>query len=99
MIQLLQRVLLIQSLLVKSRQQDGTNSNINLPTDKTFSITKEALGYFLDEYLNNEIEWDWDGIGDNTIVHRDVANPIDGSNDDIVHLKKLIWNLELVVLK
>ena len=66
------------------KTQDGTNSNINLPTDKTFSITKEALGYFLDEYLTNEIEWDWDGIGDNTIVHRDVANPIDGSNNDIV---------------
>ena len=66
------------------KTQDGTNSNVNLPTNKSFSITKEALGYFLDEYLTNEIEWDWDGIGDNTIVHRDVANPIDGSNNDVI---------------
>lgn len=66
------------------KTQDGTNSNINLPTDKSFSITKEAIAYFLDEYLTNEIEWDWDGIGDNTIVHRDVANPIDGSSNDII---------------
>ena len=71
-------------IIGKVKTQDGTNSNINIATDNSFSITKEALGYFLDEYLINELEWDWDGVGDNTIVHRDVVNPIDGSNNDIV---------------
>jgi len=30
--------------------------------DLSFSITKESLSYYLDEYLNNELEWLWNGV-------------------------------------
>ena len=36
----------------------GLNSNDVVP-DTSFSITKESLSYFFDEYLNNELEWNW----------------------------------------
>ena len=36
----------------------GLNSN-NVTPDTSFSITKESLSYFFDEYLNNELEWNW----------------------------------------
>ena len=35
--------------------------NNNQSLDNSFSITKESLSYFFDEYLNNELEWDWSG--------------------------------------
>ena len=69
--------------LGRVQTQDGTSTNINLDVDKSFSITKESLAYFFDEYLNNEVEWDWDGVGDNTVTHRRIANPTDGSSNGV----------------
>jgi len=64
--------------------QDGTNVNPAIDANKEFSITKECLAYFLDEYLNNEVEWDWSGVGDNTVVHSRVPNLNSGSNGSIL---------------
>ena len=36
----------------------GVDAN-DTTADNSFSITKESLSYFFDEYLNNELEWDW----------------------------------------
>jgi hypothetical protein len=36
---------------------DNNDQSLN----NSFSITKESLSYFFDEYLNNELEWDWSG--------------------------------------
>ena len=66
------------------KTQDGTVQNFNLPVNKEFSITKESLAYFVNEYLNNEIEWDWDGVGNNSITHRRIPNPTDGSSNGVV---------------
>ena len=65
------------------KTQDGTNANTALPVDKSFSITKESLSYLFDEYLNNELEWDWSGVGSNSVTHRRIANPTDGSSNGV----------------
>ncbi len=64
----------------KVKTTDGTISgNIE---DDSFSITKESISTFLDEYLNNELEWLWNGKETtNTIVTNDVyPNSSDGSS-------------------
>ena len=71
-------------VLGRVNTQDGTNTNVSIEVNKEFSITKESIAYFLDEYLNNEVEWDWDGVGDNTVVHTRVPNLNSGSNGSIV---------------
>ena len=46
--------------------------------DNSYSITKEAISCFLDEYLNNELEWIWDNKeAAGSIVTNDVY-PNDG---------------------
>ena len=40
---------------------DGRLSSSNSERDNSFSITKEAVAEFLDEYLNNELQWIWTG--------------------------------------
>jgi hypothetical protein len=44
--------------------------------DNSFSITKESLSYFFDEYLNNELEWDWsDKLGvSSSVDHSYIVN-------------------------
>ena len=64
--------------------QDGTDSNFNASVNKEFSITKESLAYLLDEYLTNEIEWDWDGVGDNSIVHSRIPNSTSGGSGAVL---------------
>jgi len=47
--------------------------------DNSYSITKEAISSFLDEYLNNELEWIWDNKeAAGSIVTNDVY-PNDGN--------------------
>ena len=59
----------------------GLDSN-NTTTDTSFSITKESLSYFFDEYLNNELEWSWtDKLSANSVVeHKWINNGAGGAH-------------------
>ena len=64
----------------KVKTTDGKSSST--VEDNSFSITKESISTFLDEYLNNELEWLWNGKESaTTVVTNDVyPNSIDGSS-------------------
>ena len=59
----------------------GLDSN-NVTPDTSFSITKESLSYFFNEYLNNELEWDWTGsLTSNSVVeHKWIDNGAAGAH-------------------
>ena len=48
------------SVIGSVKVTEGTSNN-STTEDKSFSITKESVSCFLDEYLNNELQWIWDG--------------------------------------
>ena len=59
----------------------GLDSN-NVDVDKSFSITKESLSYFFDEYLNNELEWSWTGAltTNSSVDHKWINNGAGGAH-------------------
>jgi len=59
----------------------GLDAN-NTATDNSFSITKESLSYFFDEYLNNELEWSWINpvANGSNVEHKWINNANDGSH-------------------
>jgi hypothetical protein len=48
-------------LIGKVKTTNGLSSFTTDPIDTSYSVTKEAVSYFLDEYLNNSLQWDWSG--------------------------------------
>lgn len=71
-------------LIGKVKTIDGTGNNPNLATNKSFSITKESISYFLDEYLNNQLDWTWSGKFStlNKVSHKVTLNNIDGTRQE-----------------
>lgn len=64
----------------KVKTTDGRSSST--VEDNSFSITKESISTFLDEYLNNELEWLWNGKQTaSTVVTNDVYPNSAGSPD------------------
>lgn len=62
----------------KVKTTDGRSSST--VEDNSFSITKESISTFLDEYLNNELEWLWNGKETaSTVVTNDVYPNSNGS--------------------
>jgi len=53
----------------------GIDANVTT-RDTSFSVTKESISYWLDEYLNNELEWRWsDKLAANSEVsHKWISN-------------------------
>lgn len=62
----------------KVKTTDGRSTST--VEDDSFSITKESISTFLDEYLNNELEWLWNGKETaSTLVTNDVYPNSNGS--------------------
>ena len=72
-------------LIGNVKTTDGLSNAVNDPVDPSFSITKESLAYFFDEYLNNELEWLWDGKEtlSSNLYHKVNLNNLDGTHQEI----------------
>ena len=69
----------------KVKTTTGLSSLPTNPQNSSYSITKEAISYFLNEYLNNEIDWTWNGALSLTsnvrhLVNLNNANGTHGEN-------------------
>ena len=69
-------------LIGKVKTSRGDNAATTDPADPSYSITKEALSSFFDEYFNNELEWSWDGINtsNSQLSHTINLNNYDGTH-------------------
>jgi hypothetical protein len=73
-------------LIGNVKTTNGLSNVVADPLDDSYSITKESLSYFFDEYLNNELEWVWEGketIASNLSHIVNLNNP-DGSHGETV---------------
>jgi hypothetical protein len=72
-------------LIGNVKTTSGKTASDNDPVDTSNSITKESVAFFLDEYLNNELEWNWDdALTSNTRIYHTVnKNNLDGSHETI----------------
>jgi len=70
----------VGDLIGKVVTSDGRNDVTN--EDTSFSITKEAVSTFLDEYLNNELQWIWDGkeTASTLVTNTRYPNPQDATS-------------------
>jgi hypothetical protein len=73
-------------LIGNVKTTNGLSNAVNDPVDPSYSITKESLAYFFDEYLNNELEWLWNGKEtlSSNVVHRVNLNNLDGTHQEIL---------------
>ena len=64
---------------------NGLSSNPNDPIDDSYSITKESISYFFDEYLNNELEWSWIGKQalNHAVFHKVNQNNANGTHSEL----------------
>ena len=69
-------------LIGKVKTSDGLSASNSDPADPSFSITKEALSSFFDEYFNNELEWTWTGpnTSNSQLSHIINLNNYDGTH-------------------
>ena len=69
-------------LIGKVKTSRGDNAATTDPADPSYSITKESLSSFFDEYFNNELEWSWAGINtsNSQLSHVINLNNYDGTH-------------------
>ena len=69
-------------LIGSVKTSTGLNAATTDPADPSFSITKESLSSFFDEYFNNELEWTWTGANTSTsqLAHTINLNNYDGTH-------------------
>jgi len=70
----------------KVKTTNGLSSLATNPEDPSYSISKEAISYFLDEYLNNELEWSWENALTSTsnVRHLINLNNADGTHGETI---------------
>ena len=73
-------------IIGKVKTTNGLSGLTTSPEDPSYSITKESISYFLNEYLNNELEWTWNSpLSTNSNVNHLVnLNNSNGSHGEIV---------------
>ena len=73
-------------LIGNVKTTSGLSNAANDPVDTSFSISKESLAYFFDEYLNNELEWAWTGKEtlSSNVAHTVNLNNLDGTHGETV---------------
>ena len=60
----------------KVKTTSGFSNSFLDPINTACSITKESIAQFLDEYLNNQLQWDWtDKQTSNSLVSNELFSP------------------------
>ena len=69
-------------LIGSVKTSTGLSASTADAADPSYSITKESLSSFFDEYFNNELEWTWTGP---TTVNSQLSHTINLNNYDGTH--------------
>jgi len=86
-------------LIGNVKTTNGLSNNVLTdPVDPSYSITKESLSFFFDEYLNNELEWGWEGklaVSSNVSHTVNLNNPDGSHGENVVNLSNRGGNGEV----